>query len=125
MQKPSKHHGYSLKSLICYVRSTAHFSIHFGPGGDVNLTGYSDADYAADVTDRKSTLGTLFMLGNGPISCTSQKQRSVATSTTEAEYTAISKGAKQAMWLAQLLRDLGFPQYLGDNPHCVSLKEDD
>jgi len=124
MKEPAKHHGNGLKSLMYYVRSTAHYALRYGPGGAVNLTGYSDADYAADVTDRKSTLGIIFMLGNGPVSWASQKQRSVATSTTEAEYMSVSKGAKQGMWMAQLLRDLGYVKYLGPNPFRVELKED-
>ena len=124
MKEPAKHHGNGLKNLICYVRSTAHYAIRYGPRGAVNLSGYSDADYAADSTDRKSTLGVIFMLGNGPVSWASQKQKSVATSTTEAEYMSASKGAKQAVWLAQLLRDLGYAKYLGANPFRVELKGD-
>ena len=125
MKDPAKHHNSGLKNLICYVRSTAHYACCYGPAGDLtNLTEYSDADYAADTTDRKSTLGVTFMVGNRPVSWASQKQKSVATSTTEAEYMAASKGAKKAMWMAQLLRDLGYAKYLCESTFRVELKED-
>jgi uncharacterized protein with PIN domain len=48
----------------------------------------------------------------------------VATSTTKAEYIAISIYAKQGVWLAQLLRDIGYAQYLGESPWTVNLLED-
>ena len=44
--------------------------------------------------------------------------------TTEIKYIAASKGAKQAIWLAQLLRNLGYTKYLGRSPFYMELKED-
>ena len=55
---------------------------------DLQLIGYVDADWAGDKTDRKSTSGYLFKLGEGVISWLSKKQGSVALSSTEAEYIA-------------------------------------
>jgi hypothetical protein len=64
------------------------------------VIGYSDADYANDKYDRKSVSGMIFMLGGGFISWCSKKQKSVLTSTTEAEYISLSNTAKHAKWIS-------------------------
>ena len=83
MSNPTERNGHGVKALLRYIRSTADLEIIYG-SGPAKLTGYSDADFAADKTDRKSTLGQVFMFASGPISWASKKQRSVATSTTDA-----------------------------------------
>ncbi len=59
------------------------------------------------------------------MSWASRKQKSVATSTTEAEYMALSMCAKTGIWLMQVLRDMGMSKHLGNNPHRVSIREDE
>ena len=84
---------------------------------DLNLTyvkntpeaiiGYSDADWAGDVKDSRSTFGNVFLLGGGAIRWSSQKQSSIALSMVEAEYMALSVATQEAIWLRQLLEELG------------------
>lgn len=123
LSDPAKHHQQAVKRLVRYLRSTKAMRIRYGPETP-NLTGYSDADYGGDKSDRKSTTGNVFLLAGGAVSWLSRKQRSVSTSTTEAEYVALSTCAKQAVWLAQLLRDIGYAQYLGDSPWTTNLRGD-
>ena len=52
------------------------------------------------------------MFARGLIAWISRKQKLVATSTTKAEYIALSIYAKEGLWIAQLLRDLGLEKYL-------------
>jgi len=124
LSDPAKHHGQALKSLLKYLRSTIDKGIVYGSSGSSNLVGYSDSDYATDKLDRKSILGYVYMLGGGPISWISRKQKSVATSTTEAEYMALSTCAKEGLWIIQLLKDMGYTKYLGDDLNRVSIVED-
>ncbi|KAG0594554.1 hypothetical protein M758_UG087800, partial [Ceratodon purpureus] len=63
---------------------------------DVYITGDNDADWAGDIHDRKSTTGFVFFLGSTPITWNSKKQPTVALSSTEAEYMAITEGTKEA-----------------------------
>lgn len=120
MSDPAQYHLTAVKHLLRYLRSTKSTAIRYGPE-DPNLRGYSDADYGSDKADRKSTIGNVFMLAGGAVSWLSRKQRSVATSTTEAEYIAMSTCSKHAVWIGQLLRDIGYAEYLGDTVWTVRL----
>jgi hypothetical protein len=59
------------------------------------IPGFSDSNYGNCIDSRQSVSGYLFKLGNSTISWRSQIQKSVSTSTTEAEYVAFSKAAMQ------------------------------
>src|SRR6266480_4769844 len=124
IREPAEHHGRALKRVMRYLRSTIKLRLRFGPWGDLRLVVYSDADYAADKTDRKSISGAIGTLWGAAIFWLSRKQRSVSTSTTEAEYIAMSTTAKQGQWIAQVLHDMGYPQYIADNGMTVETRGD-
>jgi len=73
--------------------------------GMLELTGYTDADWANNTQDRRSIGSFLFLLG-GPISWQSRKQSIIATSTLESEYSAFIEAVKEVLWLRQLLYDI-------------------
>ncbi|XP_038695492.1 secreted RxLR effector protein 161-like [Tripterygium wilfordii] len=62
-------------------------------GGNLQLVGYSDSDYAGDVEDRKSTSSFLYLLSSGAVSWSSHKQLVVTLSTTEVEFVAAASCA--------------------------------
>ena len=64
-----------LLSLMCGTSRTS----------DV-LARYSEADWAGNADDRKSTSGSCFYMGNNLVSWMSKKQNSISLSTVEAEY---------------------------------------
>ena len=65
---------------------------------DLQLYGYSNAAFA-DAVDRKSTSGYIYKLAGGLVLHKLSKQLILTTSTTEAEYVAITHAAKEALWL--------------------------
>ena len=72
--------------------------------------GYTDADWGSG-EDRRSIGGYVFMINGAAISWASKKQGSVALSSTEAEYMSLTQGIKEALWLGELLSDLGAPRH--------------
>lgn len=125
MSDPAEHHGHAMKNLLRYLRSTVTMKLRYGPGGaHPQFVIYSDADWASDIVDRKSVSGSTAMFYGGPISWSSKKQRSVATSSCESEYMALSTCCKQGQWIAQVFRDLGFPKYIGKDTNKVQMLGD-
>ena len=55
-----------------------------------------------------STSGYVFRIGNSTVSWSSKKQKTVARSSTEAEYVALSYASQEAIWLRRLIQSLGF-----------------
>jgi hypothetical protein len=74
---------------------------------DGGLIGYADASYAGDLLDRKSVMGYCFLLNGGVITWSSRRQRTVSTSTTEAEYIAAGHAAREAVWIRRYINEIG------------------
>jgi hypothetical protein len=73
----------------------------------VEIVGYSDADWANSLDDRRSTSGNVFMMNRTAVSWQSKKQPLVALSSAEAEYIAITLAAQEAVWMKSLLHGIG------------------
>ena len=91
-------HWTAIKRILRYLKGTSNFGLQYNFDSP-DCAGYSDADWAGDVGDRKSTSGYVFLLGGAAISWKSSKQSCVALSTAEAEYVALSAAAQEAIWL--------------------------
>jgi hypothetical protein len=94
-----------VQCIIRYLKSTSTLGLTFKKS-TFKIEGFADSDYAGDTQDRKSTSGWFFKIGDNTVSFKSTKQKSVALSTTEAEYMAASDATKEAIWLEDLLMEL-------------------
>jgi hypothetical protein len=72
------------------------------------LVRYYDADWASDLEDRRSTTRFVFMMGGGAVSWSSKRQPTIALSTTEAEYMPSTEDTKEAIWMAKIMKELGY-----------------
>jgi len=99
-----------VKQLLKYVESSRDYSLIYPKNNSIVLTGFTNSDHAGDLGDRISTSGFIFILSGCSISWKSVKQKTVAISSTEAEYISLSEATQQALWISQLLKELGFPQ---------------
>jgi hypothetical protein len=130
LQRTGEAHITACKRVFRYLRATLDLNITYGK--DVSLgpvvIGFCDADYGGDEDTRRSTTAYVFMLGGGAITWASKLQPTVALSSAEAEYMAVSAAVQDAMYLRQLFSDLGFEQrepttIYEDNQGCIALTE--
>uniref|UniRef100_A0A2N9J9G3 Uncharacterized protein n=1 Tax=Fagus sylvatica TaxID=28930 RepID=A0A2N9J9G3_FAGSY len=105
MHQPSTIHFAAAKRILRFLKDTLDKGILFQPG-PLALTAFTDADWAGDTSDRRSTSGVVVFLGNNPITWLSKKQHTVSRSSTEAEYRSLATGAAKLAWLRQVLYDL-------------------
>jgi hypothetical protein len=103
--EPTEAHLTAVKRIFRYLKGTISLSLHYKTTEEM-MFGYSDADWANDLDDRRSTSGNVFIMSGGAVSWLSQKQTTVALSTAEAEYMALGLAVQEAIWLRRLLRDL-------------------
>ena len=101
-------HWKAVKRIMRYLKGTISLSLVYSQGtkSTQKLMGYTDADWGSDSDTRKSVTGYVFGFCGGIISWKSAKQRTVALSSTEAEYMALSETMQEGLWLKQLLEEL-------------------
>ncbi|XP_040987831.1 secreted RxLR effector protein 161-like [Juglans microcarpa x Juglans regia] len=102
---PGPIHWQVVKRIFRYLHGTADLVLCY-QGGDMRLKGYSDADWASDKDERKSTTGYAFMLSGGAISWCSKKQSCIALSTMESEYVACLATVQKVVWLRRFFQCL-------------------
>jgi len=114
---PSIRHYTLAKGLLRYLKGTFDYAITYSrdstplldsPGviGTSYPLVYSDADHGGDLATRRSTSAYVFIIAGGAVSWMSKLQPTVALSTTEAEYMALTEASKHAIWTRTLLDSL-------------------
>lgn len=109
---PGPEHFVAGKHVLRYLQGSKRLGVIYPvkPGlgkQDPVLTAYSDSDYAGDHATRRSTGAFVFTLNGGPIAWSSRLQSTVALSSTEAEYAALTECCREAMWMTQHIELLG------------------
>uniref|UniRef100_A0A034WRD0 Retrovirus-related Pol polyprotein from transposon TNT 1-94 n=1 Tax=Bactrocera dorsalis TaxID=27457 RepID=A0A034WRD0_BACDO len=102
---PHVEHETAAKHVLRYLSATKNLKLHFRKTGK-QAEGFVDADWGSSVDDRRSYTGYAFTLAGCVFSWESKKQVTVALSSTEAEYMALSAAAKEAVYLKNLLREI-------------------
>jgi hypothetical protein len=105
LNNPSSKHLSAAKRVLRYLRGTPTLGITYRPP-PMRLQGYSDADWAGDIDTRRSTTGFVVMLNNGAVAWKSRRQPTVALSTMESEYMALTEASKELKWIKTLLTEL-------------------
>ncbi|KAL2088069.1 hypothetical protein ACEWY4_016897 [Coilia grayii] len=123
---PNAAHLTAVKRILCYLKGTLNLTLaQYERSDSGTLVGFSDADWGGDQDDRRSTTGNVFLLGGGAVSWLSKKQATVALSTAEAEYVALSQAAQECTWLTRLLSVLGMDAtpvvILEDNQGAIAI----
>jgi hypothetical protein len=106
MHAPTTVHFNAACRVLRYLKNNPGQGILFSRDSELQLTGYSDADWAGCMDTRKSISGYCFFIGKSLISWRAKKQATVSRSSSEAEYRALSSAACELQWLIYLLNDL-------------------
>ena len=109
LSNPTNEHLSLSKSILKYLSGTKDLGLKFVKSTEyLNLIGYCDSDWGSSTHDRRSISGYCFKLceNSSLISWRSKRQQTVALSTCEAEYMAITYAIQEGKYLSQLFRDM-------------------
>ncbi|GJU82658.1 retrovirus-related pol polyprotein from transposon TNT 1-94 [Tanacetum coccineum] len=123
--RPTEKHLNAVKRIFRYLKGTVHRGLWYPKDSSIALTAFADADHAGCQDTRRSTSGSMQLLGDRLVRWSSKRQKSVAISSTEAEYIALSGCCAQILWMRSQLTDYGFgfnkiPMYC-DNKSAIAL----
>ncbi|GJR22241.1 retrovirus-related pol polyprotein from transposon TNT 1-94 [Tanacetum coccineum] len=123
--KPTEKHLHAIKRIFKYLRGIVNRGLWYPTDSSIALTAYADADHAGCQDTRRSTSGSMQLLGDRLVSWSSKRQKCAAISSTEAEYIALSGCYAQVLWMRSQLTDYGLgvnkiPMYC-DNKSAIVL----
>jgi hypothetical protein len=124
---PGKDHLIAINRVFRYLNYSQNYKLVYnGKTRDNDFTGYSDSDWAGDPRDHRSISGFVFKIAGAAVSWSSKKQSSMALSSMEGEYMALTHVSKEAIWIQQFLGDVLSPPsvphtILGDNQGALAL----
>jgi Reverse transcriptase (RNA-dependent DNA polymerase) len=101
---PGPEHHNAADRVLLYLKRFRNLGLEFGGGN--NFIVASDASFADNTIDRKSSQAYAMKLFNGLIGWRANKQDTVTTSTTEAELLALAQAAKEGQFINRLIREL-------------------
>ena len=122
LTNPSERHLQLAHRVLDYLACTKNYAIEFDAQIESPKTIFcpsSDASYADDPDTRRSTQGYVFTLYKGPIDWKATKQRTVTTSTTEAELLALTLAGRETIWWKRFFEAIDF-----DPGHHIAIQCD-
>jgi hypothetical protein len=106
---PNQTHMSAVDHIFAYLKNDPGKAIVYSSKHGLQLKGVVDSDFAGCEDSRRSSTGWVFTLAGGPISWSSQREKTAATSTMDAEYIAGAEAAKEAVWIRNFINDLRIP----------------
>ena len=99
LSAPRSIHYAVVLCILRYLKGILFNGLFYSIKSPLVLCAFSDANWAGDPTDQRSTTGYCFLLGFSLISQRSQKQTYVTRSSTEAEYRTLADTTSELLWL--------------------------
>ncbi|XP_055605006.1 uncharacterized protein LOC129753233 [Uranotaenia lowii] len=111
-----------------YLKGTKEYKLEYNKTITPEICGYTDADWGGDPVTRKSTTEYVFTMAGGSVSWNVKRQASVAFSSCEAEFVALSRTIREALWWKQLLKEIDTQhmiQIFCDNQSAICLAQNE
>ena len=123
---PGLAHWNALLHVIGYIKNTLDYGLTYSRDYDLSPVAFVDADYGGCRDTHRSTSGYIFTMSGGLVTWSSKRQATVALSTVEAEYVAMSRCAQQMIWMQSWLDEVDIPHdtpglIKGDNRGAIAL----
>ena len=96
---PGISHWNALIHVIGYIKNTLDYGLAYSCDYDISPIAFVDSDYGGCRDTCRSTSGYVFMMAGGAITWSSKQQATVALSTVEAKYIAMSRCAQKMAWM--------------------------
>jgi len=103
---PGIEHWRALMHVVGYIKNTLDYGLTYSRDAELTPLAYVDADYGGCRDTKRSTSGYVFTMSGGPVTWSSKRQATVALSTVEAEYVAMSRCAQQTKWMQAWLDEV-------------------
>ena len=107
LHAPTSAHWTAVKRIFRYLKPTISIGLRIIKSPSTLVSGFSYADWAGCVDDRRSTGGFAIFFGCNLVSWSERKQATVSRSSTEAEYKAMANATAEMIWIQSVLRELG------------------
>ncbi|XP_015934834.1 uncharacterized mitochondrial protein AtMg00810-like [Arachis duranensis] len=111
-------HYAAVLCVLRYIKGILFHGLYFSAHSSLSFQAYSDADWAGDPTDRRSTTGYCLFLSDSLIFWRVKKQTFTARSSSKAEYRAVADTTAEIVSIRWLLEDLGAPQSSPTDVFC-------
>jgi hypothetical protein len=123
---PGIDHWNALMHVIGYIKNTLDYGLTYSRDGNLSPHAFVDADYGGCRDTRRLTSGYVFLMAGAPVTWSSKRQTTIALSTVEAEYIAMSRCAQQMVWMHNWLSEVEVAysvpgQISGDNCGAIAL----
>ncbi|XP_047320771.1 secreted RxLR effector protein 161-like [Impatiens glandulifera] len=99
MNRPSEDHMNAVFRILRYLKSSPGKGLLFTSKAHKSIRVFTDADWAGDITDKKSTSGYCSFIWGNLITWRSKKQFVVAWSSAEAEYRSLALRICEEIWI--------------------------
>ncbi|KAE8677467.1 Serine carboxypeptidase-like 40 [Hibiscus syriacus] len=112
MHAPHASHLPAVKRIRRYLAGTLEYGLVFlSSKARYAVSAFADADWVANVSDRRSVSGFGVFLDNHLVAWSSKKQKTVSRSTMEAEYKSLADNTAEVTWISTLIDELGLKQH--------------
>ncbi|KAM2062109.1 hypothetical protein TB2_047101 [Malus domestica] len=99
MHAPSEDHMTAVMRILSYLKGAPGKGLMFKKHGHMEVKGYTDADWAGNIIDRRSTSGYFTFVAGNLVTWRSKKHSVVARSSAEAKYKGMAHSICELLWL--------------------------